>query len=80
MKQSHIFKKAPSWPHGGGGRFCTKMAARRRILGCRIKLAFEERERERVGLKFVEKASTAIAAAVNAAGKSQSEREEPEAK
>ena len=59
------------------------MAARRRILGCRIKLAFEERERERgksVGLKFVEKASTAIAAAVNAAGKSQSEREEPEAK
>ncbi len=49
-------------------------------MGCRIKLAFEERERERVGLKFVEKASTAIAAAVNAAGKSQSEREEPEAK
>ena len=39
-----------------------------------------EREREGVGLKFVEKASTAIAAAVNAAGKSQSEREEPEAK
>ena len=33
-----------------------------------------------MGLKFVEKASTAIAAAVNAAGKSQSEREEPEAK
>ena len=78
MKQSHIFKKAPSWPHGGGGRFCTKMAARRRILGCRIKLAFEERERERgksVGLKFVEKASAvtiATTTTATAAVKSQS--------
>ena len=39
------------------------------------------RERERVGLKFVEKASATIAAAAaTAAGKSQSEREELEAK
>lgn len=76
MKQSHIFKKAPSWPHGGGGRFCTKMAARRRILGCRIKLAFEERERGKsVGLKFVEKASAvtiATTTTATAAVKSQS--------